>query len=119
MYYNRQGDQINVLEWGKLFEDKSYQVIKQNYVGDYFVSTVWVGLSYSFELPADIFETMIFKSHEDVLNYQERYNTEEDALRGHDIACNFVRETILAEKAGIQKAEKVKDSQSQAILPSE
>ena len=50
------------------------------------VSTVWLGLDHRFmsEGPPLIFETMVFRSKKNYSGeYQERYSTEEEAIKGH------------------------------------
>jgi len=98
IYYNRKGQPIaDTLEWAKLIEDLNYKIVKQEYIGDYWISTVWLGLDHSFGHGAPlIFETMVFSKEETeevrILNRvrkfrkefdQVRYTTEQEALAGH------------------------------------
>lgn len=82
-YYDRDGLPIaNVTEWSELRNRAGIRVARTD-VGASCVSTVWLGLDCNFTgigAPV-IFETMIFGGPSD--EYQERYTTELDAMRGH------------------------------------
>ena len=88
MYYDRNGNRIEMMKYCKLFSDKSYQILKQEILpnGDK-VSTVWLGIDHSFALDEFhkpiIFETMIFSDNQEYDTYCERYSTEEEAMEGH------------------------------------
>ncbi len=87
-YYDRQGQPMNLLDWGRRFEDMEYKIVKQTTIGEFFISTVWFGLNYSFgDGPPMIFETMIFQHGQETENeldgFQERYATEAEAEAGH------------------------------------
>ncbi len=90
LYYDKQGKPITMDEWGKFFNDMEYKVIKQTTLSNgKWVSTVWLGLGYSFEPGAPlIFETMVFPKEGD---YSEegldRYSTLEEAQQGHEKMC--------------------------------
>lgn len=97
-YFDRKGKPLKLLEFSRLLDDNEYRIVKQEYIGKYFVSTVWLGLNMNFlkTLPILIFETMIFmkdekdKEIEDPINhYQDRYSTEEEALEGHQKAVKI------------------------------
>jgi hypothetical protein len=121
-YYDRRGNQISFRESSMLWAlDEKYRIIKQEYVGDYWVSTVWLGLDHSFgHGPPLIFETMVFnhtlpKPPRPPTNMEigspemeqwledypeqtsasdldmERYSTESDALEGHARMVEKVR----------------------------
>ncbi len=88
MYYDKQGNRIDAMEYCKLFADKSYQILKHEQLpnGD-IVSTVWLGIDHSFDYDEFhkpiIFETMIFSDNPEYDNDCERYSTEEEAMEGH------------------------------------
>lgn len=101
-YFDKYGHPIEIMEWGRLCENPDYKIIKQQTVGKYFVSTVWLGLNMSWhkEMPKLIFETMIFSDekcnheyHNDnddpALEYMQRYETLEDAIMGHEYAIKI------------------------------
>lgn len=93
----------DLLEWAEWIEkagDKKR--VAYDEVGDYFISTVFLGLDYSFGVGTDpvLFETMVFEkklTKEEVLGKQmafhkdveignvggNRYHTKEEALLGH------------------------------------
>jgi hypothetical protein len=103
IYYDRKGRPISdTLAWARLFEDKSYKVLKQEMVGPYWVSTVWLGLDHRFGIgPPLIFETMVFWRGENPQpdsfeEDQERYSTEEEALTGHARIVEFYRTKLPA-----------------------
>ena len=74
-------------EW--LEENPERKVVRQETIGDIFVSTVFLGLDHAWNsgIPV-LWETMIFGGEHD--QYQERYTSYEDALKGHQIALNLV-----------------------------
>jgi hypothetical protein len=107
LYYDRQGQEISLMDWRKKCDDESYKVLKQEYIDHYFISTVWLGMNIIIirKQPIQIFETMIFLPDEEenkydnpLYQYQERYSTEEEALSGHEIALSLVRAQLLIEK---------------------
>jgi|ERR1700679_500410 len=65
-YFNKKGEPISLIEFSILFENFQYKIIKQENVGKYFVSTVWLGIdmNYRKDGPPLIFETMIFMNDE-------------------------------------------------------
>jgi hypothetical protein len=83
-YYDKEGKLISMMEWAKLQNDKDYSIIEQEYVGIYWVSTVYLGLDHNFyggRQPL-IFETMVFRGRESDFD-MERYSTESQAVEGH------------------------------------
>lgn len=84
-YYNRQGARICQRYWGELQNDNAYRVVARfEKMGQYFISTVWLGLDHNWWSPGNppiIFETMVFGGPLD--QEQDRYSTEEAALAGH------------------------------------
>jgi len=78
---------IEAAEW--LDKNPERKAVKQEHIGDIFISTVFLGLDHAWN--SDIlvlWETMIFGGEHD--QYQERYTSYEDALEGHQIALNLV-----------------------------
>jgi len=107
-YYDRSGKEIPLLEWGRLFEDPEYKIVKQEKIYGFLVSTVWIGTDLGLFSPdLQIFETMIFDGgRESCFDYQERYSNEEQALKGHYDAVSFVKLQVkLEEKRVSQEAE--------------
>lgn len=91
MYYDKTGELITQDEWARLHADKSYVRVKEDVVGKYWISTVWLGLNHSFGDHLEIFETMVFTFNKDTnaldIDYSnlemQRYSTEKAALAGH------------------------------------
>jgi len=80
----------DVIEWAKGFEINN-RIVKQDYIGEIFVSTVFLGIDHSYgDEPPLLFETMIFGGVPD--QYQERYSTWDEAEEGHKRAIKFVND---------------------------
>lgn len=85
----------DVATWGYWMSQRSNKIIQQTQVGEYFVSTVFLGLDYSFgQLEGPIlFESMVFKSTPEARVMADadawtdidsrRYATRAEALEGH------------------------------------
>jgi hypothetical protein len=84
--FDRAGNPISFPRWGELFHDREYQIVQQDRVAGYFVSTVWLGIDHGWgwsERPL-IFETMVF--HDDGSGDDlecRRYSSEAEARAGH------------------------------------
>ena len=90
MYFDYEGQPIDLMEWARLMEDHHTRQIAHTEVGETRISTVWLGLDHSFfGGPPQIFETMIFGGPCD--QDQWRYSTKELALAGHQLAVDLVR----------------------------
>jgi hypothetical protein len=65
------------------------KAVKQEHIGDIFISTVFLGLDHSWnsDIPV-LWETMIFGGEHD--QYQDRYTSYEDALEGHKLALTLI-----------------------------
>ena len=88
----------NIFAWGRWFEETKDRIIQQDTIktatGDVLVSTVFLGIDYSFLRGGKpvLFETMIFESNIKALHeYQERYRTREQAIKGHSRAVSLVK----------------------------
>lgn len=89
-------DKIPVLSEIKEFSQlpEKDRVVKQETIGDAWISTVFLGLDHSWEEgPPVLFETMIFGGEHDM--YQDRYCTWEEAEEGHKKAVNLVTTKLL------------------------
>jgi len=99
MFYDKEGKPISWREYGELHADMEYRIVGQEYVGPYWVSTVWLGLDHSHsEGPPVIFETMVFVPDEEehTLGPEmlcHRYCTEAEAKQGHDDTVTLIRAT--------------------------
>ena len=81
-----------IIQYGEWLEvNPERKAVKQDYIDDVFISTVFLGLDhkpwFSDDIPV-LWETMIFNGEHD--QYQERYTSYEDALEGHQIALNLI-----------------------------
>lgn len=80
-------------------------VVKQECINDYYISTVFLGFDHSFLGPPQIFETMVFLDFKDdsgtpvfIIDNepaQVRYNTWDQAERGHKKICEIIRRSML------------------------
>lgn len=91
-YFDRRGNPISMREWTSLMEwdQHRYRIVKQERLGDYFISTVWIGLDHAFGTGEPmIFESMVFwegeerEEGDDLDEVMRRYSTEEEAIEGH------------------------------------
>jgi hypothetical protein len=91
VYRNKLGRIIEADELEILLRDNEYRVIKQDVVGPYFISTVWLGVP--FGMGTEYFETIVFETPEGAKDPREkpgdllelyRYATIKEAEEGHD-----------------------------------
>ena len=87
---DRKPVKVGLSEWADWFGKANRHINKTKITGEINVSTVFLGIDYSFgsDIPL-LFETMIFGGEHD--QYQERYATWDEAEKGHIIAvelCN-------------------------------
>jgi hypothetical protein len=84
IYYSRKGRPIALGTWAAMVEDGNYKRVAETRTDNGYVSTVWLGLDHSYGRGKNpiIFETMVFGGPLD--REQERYCTEEEALKGHE-----------------------------------
>jgi hypothetical protein len=101
VYYDRNGQPIDMMTWARAFETGEDRVVAQHWVRGWMVSTVWLGLDHNFfGGPPLIFETMIFPPGDEAPEgtwseeYCDRYPTEEAAQAGHDRALSWLREKL-------------------------
>ena len=87
IYRDKEGKALDVLKWGKLFEDPKYRFVGQDYVGDILISTVWIGVpqliwsEHGFGFYG-YFETAVLTPDTKELEMM-RYETLEQAKLGH------------------------------------
>lgn len=91
----------DVLVAAKWMEDNpSRKIVKQEYIDDIFVSTVFLGLDHAWNSNVPVlWETMIFGGEHDQ-SYQERYTSYEDALEGHQKALEVVIKSLKTKENG-------------------
>lgn len=78
--------------WGMWYQDAD-RIVKQEQIGDYWVSTVFLGLDHNWNMggPPVLFETMVFI--EGSADAHERYCTWDEAMAGHEAICERLRES--------------------------
>ena len=79
-----------IVDCGKwLEENPERKAVKQEHIGDIFISTVFLGLDHAWQSDIPVlWETMIFGGEHD--QYQDRYTSVEDALEGHKTALTLI-----------------------------
>lgn len=88
---------VPLFEWGRWFEDSKDRFMFSTTVGRYRVSTVFLGLDYSFGGRKPIlFETMVFRTAARPLGkavdeYTNRYHTYKEAEQGHLATVKLVQ----------------------------
>lgn len=101
----------NVIEWAEWFEKNPDRHIGYTSIFGIRVSTVFLGLDYSFSMGMSdvpiLWETMIFGGIND--QYQERYATREEAISGHRRAVFLVLKSLPREL--LSKFSKKKDEE--------
>jgi hypothetical protein len=93
MYYNKEGEKIDMMTCAKFLEDRDYKIIKQDTLDNgKWVSTVWLGLDHQFgDGQPLIFETMVFSSKDDFSEERcKRYSTLKEAIKGHKNIINEI-----------------------------
>jgi len=81
----------DVVEWGLWYENADRHIAQNNFDGVE-ISTVFLALDHGWNGPPILYETMIFGGKHD--QYQERYETVEQALRGHMVCCKMLEKEI-------------------------
>lgn len=103
-YYNREGSPISFEEWSMLFQDNTYQIIKQTKIDDFMISTVWSGIAvFPSEFPK-IFETVVIDEDCRVLAGPYERHIEQLALNIHAMLEKWLKGNIYAIRAaGLQQ----------------
>ena len=87
LYYDRSGQPLGMNDWSLSFGAASdRRVAETTLPNGIWISTVYLGLNHNFgDGPPLIFETMVFRSQEDMWDLDmDRYSTEEQAKAGHE-----------------------------------
>ena len=101
--YDREGKEVGLYEWDKLFEDMEYRRVGWTRLwwgGD--ISTVWLGLDHGFGGRRVTFETMGFGLFGRELCCL-RYATTEEAERGHKAMVKYWTNPINVVKGVLRK----------------
>ena len=91
MYFDKNGKEIKVEEWGELFTEEYKRIGKTVLANGKVVSTVWLGIDHNFSGTGAplLFETMVFPSETEFSEEDmQRYATIEEARIGHEIMVN-------------------------------
>jgi len=84
--------EVDLITWGRQFEEADRTVKKTEIDEDVTVSTVFLGLDRQFgNGPPLIFETMVFGGEFD--EQQRRYSTWDEAIEGHNQVVRKIRAT--------------------------
>lgn len=84
-------DNDNIEEWTRALE--SNRLVKQETIGNIFVSTVFLGVNHQFgDGPPLVYETMTFGN--DALSICERYSTRPEAIAGHAEVAEQVKQFL-------------------------
>lgn len=92
---NKIPKEVSLMEWAEWIGN-SNRIVKQTHLTDnIMVSTVFLGIDHSFDDGDPIlFETMIFGGKHN--EYQERYTTWDDAIKGHSRACQMILSKVFS-----------------------
>lgn len=87
-------EEPDILKWAQWYEEFNNRVLKKDKIGELRISTVFLGIDHRLfdEGPPILFETMIFGGQHD--KYQERYTSWDEALEGHRVALELVRNEL-------------------------
>lgn len=77
-------------------------IVKQEHVGYYFISTVFLGVDRSLDENKNVFETIIFDEEEDKRTevYCDRYAAWTEAEKGHKKAVKWVKNILNSDGKG-------------------
>lgn len=100
---NRNAIPATLMEWAEYFENTKKRIVKQENIGDYWISTVFFGLDYGLiemfylkegsmeNYKPQIFETMVFTNKQDLYEiYCDRCSTWKEAEECHEKAIEWV-----------------------------
>jgi hypothetical protein len=104
--------EAGLLEWAHWFElNRGHRVIQQDTIEGHLVSTVFGGLDLQYDPngPPLWFETLVFDPAEydpsrdrmcrEEAGFQERYSTLQEAIKGHALAVEWLKERIYANRS--------------------
>jgi hypothetical protein len=102
IYKDKFGNVISEKEWKHLLLDNDYRHLKQESIGKYWISTVWLPSPYGIYMNEN-FETIVFTDHgKPTSTYPQgsigeeqdcyRYETLEEAIKGHEEIVNSLKD---------------------------
>ncbi len=91
-FYDKEGNEISLLEWGNLFENKEYKRVSSTHLKNgIWVSTIWLGMDHNYfgegENGIKIFESMAFSPGKLGELDCVRYSNLKEAINGHVKMC--------------------------------
>ena len=102
--------EVDLMTWAVWFEKNANRIVKQEWIGDTRVSTVFLGLDHNFSTkgPPILWETMCFSNRKDFDQLQRRCaGTKEQAEAMHEDMVKKVREV---EEKNAPSRKKIVDS---------
>ena len=91
VFWDRDGNPIDALTWGRMYGDFEGRVIQRTTVGDVDVLTVWLGVDEYDRQPPGIFGTVIHRGTS--VDHETRSATEAEALVAHRVTVHYVQTT--------------------------
>jgi hypothetical protein len=87
--------QVGFIEHASWMQIDENRIIEHTKVGEILISTIFLGINHPFyrDGPPVLFETMIFGGKEG--QYQQRYITWDEAVKGHKEACELVLKSFI------------------------
>lgn len=107
--------EAKLIEWGRWMEESNNRIVKQEHVGPYWVSTVFLALDHNFNPDSAplLFETMVFDEEHKVKVFnrevreeagvQERYSNWTQAEEGHARIVQQMREWLERSSAEVEE----------------
>lgn len=76
----------DIYKWGKFFEQRDKRIVKQEQVGDFWISTVFLGLDHRWKIdgPPVLWETMAFGKNRNEEDMERCSGTREQAEAMHE-----------------------------------
>lgn len=91
-------------EW--IEQNPTKKALKQETIDESYISTVFLGLDHAWNSDVPVlWETMIFGGAFD--QYQERYTSVEDALKGHEYAVSLAKDLGASRNEQVECVEKL------------
>lgn len=83
-YFDRDGNSITLEKWAELNEEPSYKILREHWAGPIVIKTIWLGFNaYLTDPPTGLFGTGV-KNAAGEWHEVETYDTEAEALLGHE-----------------------------------
>ena len=92
---NKELVEVDSSTWGHWFDNFENRRVESTYLHEYHISTVFLGINHSYYDQGEplVYETMVFNPKGDCdESYICRYHTWNEALIGHAVACEWVKQ---------------------------